>query len=756
MKKLFYLLALLVSLSLLADDDVLDYLNRYHQLTITAGSATGCYGLGINCQAPGSSTNAIFFGLNHGLKGYGEEAFGSGAQMTGVFSQSYGLNNNDQGYSSSILMGIGTQSHGYETWNLGDDAGSYDYSMIIHAPQYTGSFCFSNWSSGNAFTWDLTNGLAVWSNYVLVWTSRTNSGGYSSSSGSFTNVTISNTNNPGIVSFWGDSRTYGTGSVYSYPFYTYFYDSNVLAYTNNGVSGYTTLQIRTQFMVMPTQWSNTAIIWAGYNDNVYSGITSNYNAPVITNIQAMIASLKDTNRYLVLTVPSSVGYTNNAAETTWFAQLNAAIRTNFVGHVVDVVAWASNYTTGNANDGNCVSNQCFPFAMYYSDGIHFVDNGYQFVGSNVANIFNSLLANYPAQDNMLSPRNLNSLEGVISGNPTNLTVTAPTEALQIDTPYGGYGQFQNLLTNSMFLNSGAGWWYLGGADYTLTFSQFGPDNTTNAVLVTQNTTAYNQYFSQSFTSSAATNYCFSVWLKAGTTNMATIDIYDTTGGFSINGVTNILLTNVWQRFYVTGSNATAGHNIQGVVSVGSFYGTANSSIYTYGFQCEVATNPGVYAATGLGQTFVTRQSGQEVNGALTATGNVTLPGTTTANQLTVTGTVTSTNLSANYQSSSSYLSNWVSFLTGNAGPGFLTNSGSTTTPVWGWAQAPTGGGGITPTTINTSTGQVTYIITAPALLIKTNAAYNLVLQANGTSQTVIGNNIWVDITQIGTNFWSRY
>ena len=60
------------------------------------------------------------------------------------------------------------------------------------------------------------------------------------------------------------------------------------------------------------------------------------------------------------------------------------------------------------------------------------------------------------------------------------------------------------------------------------------------------------------------------------------------------------------------------------------------------------------------------------------------------------------------------------------------------------------------TVINTSTGAVNYVISAPITLIKTNATYNLNLIANGVTNTISGDNVWIDVIKSGTNYYSRY
>ena len=60
------------------------------------------------------------------------------------------------------------------------------------------------------------------------------------------------------------------------------------------------------------------------------------------------------------------------------------------------------------------------------------------------------------------------------------------------------------------------------------------------------------------------------------------------------------------------------------------------------------------------------------------------------------------------------------------------------------------------TVINTSTGIVTYVLSYPTTLIKTNSTYNLLLVKNGITNTVIGDNVWIDVQQFGTNYYTKY
>ena len=58
--------------------------------------------------------------------------------------------------------------------------------------------------------------------------------------------------------------------------------------------------------------------------------------------------------------------------------------------------------------------------------------------------------------------------------------------------------------------------------------------------------------------------------------------------------------------------------------------------------------------------------------------------------------------------------------------------------------------------INTFTNNVTNVLIGPGLLIKTNSLYNLYLVANNVTNIITGDNVWIDVTMSGTNFWTRY
>ena len=61
-----------------------------------------------------------------------------------------------------------------------------------------------------------------------------------------------------------------------------------------------------------------------------------------------------------------------------------------------------------------------------------------------------------------------------------------------------------------------------------------------------------------------------------------------------------------------------------------------------------------------------------------------------------------------------------------------------------------------PQMINTFTNNVTNVLIGPGLLIKTNSLYNLYLVANNVTNIITGDNVWIDVTMSGTNFWTRY
>ena len=63
---------------------------------------------------------------------------------------------------------------------------------------------------------------------------------------------------------------------------------------------------------------------------------------------------------------------------------------------------------------------------------------------------------------------------------------------------------------------------------------------------------------------------------------------------------------------------------------------------------------------------------------------------------------------------------------------------------------------VAPIIVNTSTNTVYLAITIPGVYIKTNSTYNLFLYANGVTNAISGDPVWIDVRRYGTNFWVRY
>jgi|GEM_PF-1589310 len=159
-------------------------------------------------------------------------------------------------------------------------------------------------------------------------------------------------------------------------------------------------------------------------------------------------------------------------------------------------------------------------------------------------------------------------------------------------PFGGLGQFQNLLLRSEDFFAIA--WTI--SQLTFADGETAPDGTTDADLFT-NSAAAAGYVEQAATISAAAaaEYTLSVWLKAGTSTSATIKI--TYNGTSpTNGDSGaITLDSNWRRFSIKGTTATDTTSITCRVTNNDT--TSGRTMRAWGAQLEKASGPNVYVET---------------------------------------------------------------------------------------------------------------------------------------------------------------
>ena len=172
------------------------------------------------------------------------------------------------------------------------------------------------------------------------------------------------------------------------------------------------------------------------------------------------------------------------------------------------------------------------------------------------------------------------------------------------TPYGGIGRYENRLVQSEALGTS---WTLTGLSATDGSSS--PNGTTGADSLA-NTGAASGTGEQAvtITAAAAADYTFSVWLKAGTSSSASLNL-TLNGTGPTNGASGTLtLTSSWQRVSVKATTAADTTSITAKLTNGS--AVSGQTVLAWGAQLEKASAPGVYvrtttAAVAAGQGAVT-------------------------------------------------------------------------------------------------------------------------------------------------------
>jgi hypothetical protein len=193
----------------------------------------------------------------------------------------------------------------------------------------------------------------------------------------------------------------------------------------------------------------------------------------------------------------------------------------------------------------------------------------------------------------------------------------------LNTPFGGFGRFQNLLTYSEQQDN-ANWLKTNltvAANNTVA-----PDGTTTADLATISVSGTNSLY-QTITVTPATTYVLSWWAKAGTATTASSGIFDVTHSANIIAPTAYAITSsAWQRFSTT-FTTPAGTTSVNVMPIYNAASTGTMSVW--GAQLEQASSSGTYvqtvgtAASTANNGLVVNSTGSSVfNGAISAVGNI--------------------------------------------------------------------------------------------------------------------------------------
>lgn len=195
----------------------------------------------------------------------------------------------------------------------------------------------------------------------------------------------------------------------------------------------------------------------------------------------------------------------------------------------------------------------------------------------------------------------------------------------LNTPFGGFGRYQNLLTYSESFDNAA--WTKTNLTATAN-SVAAPDGQTTADTLTS--TVADGYIRQSYNTGAAVTdrtFIFSVWLKAASATTSRLMIISSVDG-SADGTTVVSetrpVTSDWQRFYIKGTFGTDTNDYvkARIVPVDGSTG----AIYGWGAQLEEASDMGVYAYTTssvvstAGRGLLAKNA--NLSGNLTISGNV--------------------------------------------------------------------------------------------------------------------------------------
>ncbi|MBI4239760.1 hypothetical protein HY620_02100 [Candidatus Uhrbacteria bacterium] len=220
----------------------------------------------------------------------------------------------------------------------------------------------------------------------------------------------------------------------------------------------------------------------------------------------------------------------------------------------------------------------------------------------------------------------NNYAAIFENGSIGIGTTAPFEKLTImngsfgltqgyiNTPSGGFGTYQNLLTYSEEFNNSA--WVTSSVTVT-TDSTAGPDGRTIADTL-EGTGSSN--IKQTYTTTTNGNYTFSVWMKTSSGTVTTGLRIDSTDATPTTGtVSAVTVTTTWQRFSVTQNFTGTPSNISAVILPGN---GSTGTVIAWGAQLEQASSANLYVRT-LENAIATTQRGATVNGNLFINGPLT-------------------------------------------------------------------------------------------------------------------------------------
>ncbi|MBI3274248.1 MAG: carbohydrate binding domain-containing protein, partial [Candidatus Colwellbacteria bacterium] len=187
-------------------------------------------------------------------------------------------------------------------------------------------------------------------------------------------------------------------------------------------------------------------------------------------------------------------------------------------------------------------------------------------------------------------------------------MVTPTGMLQ--TPYGGLGRYENLLTYSEQLDNAI--WIKTGLSITAN-SVASPNGATTADSIVDDVTPGGTVDSNTIAITAGSPYTFSVWLKGTGSQAISIKLTDN-AATPTSTTQNITLDTTWQRYSVTHTPATGSTTIKATIN---HTATASDTFYAWASQLEQSSTQGVYASTTSGTVTASR--------GIASTGDILMP-----------------------------------------------------------------------------------------------------------------------------------
>ncbi len=251
---------------------------------------------------------------------------------------------------------------------------------------------------------------------------------------------LTNLNVPTLknVIAWGDSFTeQNITASSSYP--SRLTSKLGLMVTNQGVSGNTSSQVLSRFLVRPDLWGNLSVLWIGQND-IDHGIVPD---DILSNVATLYGNLT-TNPKQFLILGLTMRWNNGTASSTEAKSYNSSLQSTYPNNYLEVndVLLSSCNVPGSTNTTGWYASttqdqiDCgygkTPTSLRY-DSEHLNDAGYEIIANivyaklKIMNIayWNSAINNISLAKIFATPYSIGSLSPS-DGNFTGITTTATT------------------------------------------------------------------------------------------------------------------------------------------------------------------------------------------------------------------------------------------------------------------------------------------------------------------------------------------